>query len=141
MPAPNIGRLAFALATLLLALACRDALAPPELPAGSESLAAPPAYRRWWADVERCSGLVAAFERVEWFVVPGAQWFNYRGGRYDGLWWSHYHWIALAEARVNDSLVVRHEMLHDLLGRADHPPAYFRQACAAVVSCGVGCRT
>jgi hypothetical protein len=124
----------------LTATACRDIITPPELPDGAVPLAVPAIYREWWADAERCSSLEGDFERLHWFVIPGTVSFEYQGGRYDGVWWSDYHWIALSEARVSDSLVVRHEMLHDLLGRGDHPPQYYQELCARVVSCGAGCR-
>jgi hypothetical protein len=31
-------------------------------------------------------------------------------------------------------------MLHELLGRGDHPAKYFQQRCAGVVVCNYACR-
>ena len=139
-PARESARLVAALAAFAALGACRDVVVErPELPAGAVPLTAPARYREWWADAKRCSGLGGEYERLRWFVVPGTVSFEYQGGRYDGVWWSDYHWIVLSEARVHDSLVVRHEMLHDLVGRGDHPPEFFEEKCGGVVSCGAGC--
>ena len=140
--ATRVARGGAALAALTTAGACREVVVdPPVLPDGAVPFAAPSQYADWWDDAKRCSGLDGEFERLRWFVVPGTVSFNYQGGRYDGVWWSDYHWIALSEARLQDSMVVRHEMLHDLVGRGDHPSEFFQRRCAGVVSCGTGCRT
>ena len=132
-------------ATALLGLAaaggCREVVVlPPELPASAEPLTPLGVYAEWWRATEECSGRSGTLSRVRWFVVPGSDWFAYRGGRYDGYWWNDVHWITLASARVQDGAIVRHEMLHDLIGRGDHPAAYFRDRCAAIVACNGDCR-
>ena len=45
-----------------------------------------------------------------------------------------------ATAKVENPLVVRHEMLHELLGRGDHPAEYFQRRCGSVVICNEVCR-
>jgi hypothetical protein len=50
------------------------------------------------------------------------------------------HWILLAGEKVTDAGIVRHEMLHELLGRGDHPARYYQQLCANVVTCNEACR-
>ena len=70
---------------------------------------------------------------VQWFVVRGADTFVADGRRDYGLWIAHYRYIVLGEGRIGDSLVVRHEMLHDLTGRLDHPAECFQQRCGALV--------
>ena len=67
------------------------------------------------------------------FVVPGVDAFPADGRRDNGLWIDHYRYIVLAEAGLSDSLLVRHEMLHDLLDRADHPAGLFVERCGGVV--------
>ena len=132
------------LTTAVIFLGCREApLAPafPELPAGAESLTPPASYANWWRDTEQCAGMSGDMSRITWFVVPGRTSFVYQDGKYDGYWWNGVHWIILAGDKVSDSLIVRHEMLHELLGRGDHPPAYFQQKCAAVVVCNDMCRS
>ena len=138
-------RTAFPLATLFaLAGACRDfplaPLAPPQLPAAAEAMTPPTTYADWWRATEECAGLQGDLARVTWFVVPGRTSFTYGNGQYDGYWWNGVHWILLAGEKVDNPLVVRHEMLHELLGRGDHPAEYFQRRCAAVVICNEACR-
>ena len=114
---------------------------PPTLPTGAETLPVREQYHAWWGDTEQCSGLQANFERIAWFMVPDAN-FIYRGKAFDGYWWggAGVHWVVLASPFVDDPGIVRHEMLHDLLNRGDHPKEYFQQKCAGVVACNAECR-
>jgi hypothetical protein len=132
-----------ALALMLFLPACgHELLVPPELPTGAERLTPVPAtYSQWWSDTERCAGQFGAVARVEWFVVPDSRSFVYRGTAWDGYWWGEIHRIVLASAYTEDSSIVRHEMLHDLLGRGDHPAEYFQRRCAQVVECNAVCRS
>lgn len=117
----------------LVLAACGDHFGPAPLPAGAVPYGAPASYLRWWQDVERCAGRSAAFDRVRWFVVPGADTFVADGRRVEGVWIEHYRYIVVAEPFMTDSLLVRHEMLHDVLNRVDHPAVYFGEACRGVV--------
>jgi len=119
--------------TLIVVSACADRFALAPLPDGAVAFGPPPIYRTWWAQVEHCSGRTGAFSRVRWFVVPGADSFIANGQRDNGLWIDHYRYIVLGEGRVNDSLVVRHEMLHDLSGSLAHPTEYFAERCGGLV--------
>ena len=120
---------------------CRDfAVLAPELPPKAEPIAPLAIYSEWWRAAEECSGRTAPMTRVQWFVVPGSDSFAYQGTRYDGYWWNGVHWITLAEGRVQDPGIVRHEMLHDLLGRGDHPAEFFQLRCKTVVVCNEDCR-
>ena len=115
-------------------------LTPPELPATAEALTPPAAYADWWRATEDCAGLHGDLSRITWFVVPGRTSFTYGAAQYDGYWWNGVHWILLAGEKVENPLVVRHEMLHELLGRGDHPAEYFQGRCAALVICNEACR-
>jgi hypothetical protein len=134
--------IALPLVALAVAGGCRDVVAvSPELPPSARPLAPLAVYADWWRATEECSGASGDLARVRWFVVPESDSFSYRGVRYDGYWWNEVHWITLAAARVQDPTIVRHEMLHDLLSRGDHPPEYFQRRCAAIVACNEDCRT
>lgn len=110
------------LASLLLATtACRLE------PAGASAWEPPPQYREWFASTEACSGLRGDFDRIEWYVVPGHS-FSCPGGECAGHWTSN-HVIYIAEDWVAHEMVVRHEMLHDLLGRSGHPEPPFGSPC------------
>ncbi|HKO14639.1 MAG TPA: hypothetical protein VJU87_00270 [Gemmatimonadaceae bacterium] len=129
------------LAVLPLA-ACSDRtlLVPPTLPAGTVPFTPDAVYATWWQQVEVCAGRRGDLGRVHWFVVPSSNFFTYQGEEYDGYWWGEIHWIVLASAYQNDGPTVRHEMLHDLLDRGDHPAAYFQERCHDVVECNAACR-
>ena len=130
-------------ATLAIAGGCRDlSLAPatPELPPGAETLIPLADYTDWWHATEQCAGLQGDMSRVTWFSVPNHTSFVYDNVQYDGYWWNGVHWIILAGEKVTDGMLVRHEMLHELLGRGDHPAEYFQQRCGGVVVCNDACR-
>ncbi len=139
---------AYAVAGALGPAACRDATAP-RVP-NATRFRPPPVYARWWALVEACSGRTADFGRWAWYRVPAGGLRVHGAGdgsasAYADVAGRHVVFEAGQEAVGG---VVRHEMLHALLGReyaagtvADaHPPAYFQGRCAGVVDCGyVGC--
>lgn len=95
--------------------------------AGSQPLEPPPIYREWWAKTEACSGLTGEFDRIEWLVVPGYS-FACSSGECAGHW-RRGHLIYLAEEWKMSEMVVRHEMLHDLMNRGGHPDPPFGEGC------------
>jgi hypothetical protein len=93
-----------------------------------DSPISPPAnYREWWAKTEACSGLSGDFDRVKWSVIPGYG-FDCASGTCAGHWEPDHH-IYLASDWTDNEMVVRHEMLHDLLNRAGHPDPPFGDPC------------
>jgi hypothetical protein len=95
---------------------------------GDDSPMSPPAvYREWWAKTAACSGLTGDFDRVQWSVVPG-QGFKCASGTCAGHWEPDHH-IYVAQDWTMNEMVVRHEMLHDLLGRPGHPDPPFGDPC------------
>lgn len=108
---------------VVLLLGCLDTFAP----AGATWFAPPAYYKTWWAAVEDCSGTAGDFDRVHWYQVAGS---TYTCPAYEGRcegWWRPPHAIYMAQEVLTDRRVAEHEMLHDLLQRGDHPPAF--QAC------------
>ena len=73
--------------------------------------------------MQDCSHLSGDLSRVTWFGVPGANFGCPNGGNCNGLW-VRPHTIYIANERRNDSLVVEHEMLHDLLQSGFHPAVF-----------------
>ncbi len=108
-------------AWVLLATACGFE------PSGGQAAAPPAVFREWWAATEACSGLSRPFERIDWYVVPGES-FACPSGTCAGRWQASGE-IFIAEAYWHHEMVVRHEMLHALIGRPGHPPEYFEQKC------------
>ena len=96
-------------------------------PVGDMPLNPPPIYREWFAKTEACSGLTGNFERLRWSVIEGHS-FPCSSGECAGHWRTDHH-IYLASEWSMDEMVVRHEMLHDLLGRTGHPDPPFGIGC------------
>jgi hypothetical protein len=120
----------------LLALAfsaCIEVVAP--LPEGASPFTPGPVYREWWRQVEECSGKTGDFDAVSWYVVPGD--IPFRIPTIDkpllGYWNSATNRIVLLEWVPSATELVRHEMLHALLRRADHPYEYFEQRCGELI--------
>lgn len=96
-------------------------------PDGDVPLDPPLIYREWFAKTEACSGRTGDFDRLRWSVIDGYS-FPCSSGQCAGHWRTD-HQIFLASEWVMDEMVVRHEMLHDLLGRTGHPDPPFGDGC------------
>jgi hypothetical protein len=121
-------------AALLVAASCETATAP--RPAGAFRIEAPPGYEQLWQEVEQCSGLSGDLARITWHVAPadtasGGFWCADGPDNACAGEWVAPHDIYLAgsspadpEGYAADAWTVKHEMLHDLVGRAGHPPVF-----------------
>ena len=127
---------------LAAVFACRGITDPP-LPAGSERISPPPVFDLWWSQTETCSGLTGSIEDVEWYVVRGSSGLVVDGADAKGYWSAASNRIVLAASAALDGQVVRHEILHALLGVGieGHPREAFLGRCGGVVDCGATCRT
>jgi hypothetical protein len=96
-------------------------------PEGDVPMAPPAVYREWWAKTESCSGRTGDFARLRWSVIEGYS-FPCSSGDCAGHWRTNHH-VFLASEWVMDEMVVRHEMLHDLLGKPGHPDPPFGIGC------------
>jgi hypothetical protein len=104
-------------------------------PVNAHRVAAPPSYATWWHETEECSGLTGDLQRVDWFVVPadsdGGFWCA-DGPDYTcaGEWVAPHSIYLAGPSRtypvgyVADEWTVKHEMLHDLVGRPGHPTPF-----------------
>jgi hypothetical protein len=86
-------------------------LAPPE---GPRPFRAPDHYREVWRQAEACSGKTGDYDRVKWHVIPGPA-FPCKVGKCIGEW-NQPHEITIAGDFQNTDWVIRHEILHDLVG-------------------------
>jgi hypothetical protein len=95
----------------------------------------PPIYQEWWQWTESCSGLTRSFSRLTFVEMPGET-FLIRGQHSWGYWYDHTIWVS--EHHVMDEQVVRHEMLHELIGHPGHPKDLFITKCNLCVGqrCG-----
>lgn len=101
------------------------------LPYAAIPLAAPAVYRDWFRRTEACAGLSGSFEAIQWFVVPGVDTFPTSQGLKVGMWSRSggRETIVIAGNWMGHEMVIRHEMLHSLLGEAGHPDRYFGERC------------
>lgn len=127
-----------ACAAALLVIACAIPTEP-RLPTGATLWTAPARFALWWRMTEACSGRSGDFRSVQWYIVPGVRTIEVQGEHYDGFWFGQPNRIVLAEASSVDGPLVRHEMLHALLGVDGHPRDPFLTACDGVVTCDGGC--
>ena len=119
----------------LVVVACSD-ITDPTLDPRAEVLTPPTVYRRWWAMVESCSGLLGSFDRVAWYQVPGSDVVMSGNDIVGGYWAPVSNSIVLAGNAAYHGKLVRHEMLHALIReRKGHSRSYFVNRCAGVVSC------
>ncbi len=129
--APVLG-VAYLMAGLMIA-GCEAPTAPPT---GARTFTPLASYATWWADVEACSRLTGALVRVTWYQVPpdsadgGFSCADGPNQRCGGEW-SEPHSIYLAGPSAANALgyamdewTVKHEMLHDLVGRPGHPEQF-----------------
>jgi hypothetical protein len=125
----------------LAALSACDGPSPtePPFPLAAVPMDMPPHYAIWWQLTEACSGLSADLSQIHWYEIPGVTTFTVRGEAYNGYWWREGNRIVIAGGSVDDGSLVRHEMLHDLIGRDGHPRSYFLDRCGGVVACVEEC--
>src|SRR5699024_2935350 len=93
---------------------------------------------RWWGMTEACSGHSGELSAVRWYRVPGWT-VPVNGEAAAAFWTTGGNQIVIADELVEDGEVVRHEMLHALLGERGHPTEPFLTSCASVLSCGRVC--
>jgi hypothetical protein len=113
-------------------LACESA--PTELsalPPDAQVFTPEPIFREWWVQVEACSGRTGDYTSIHWYFVPGDEPFISPplGKAVLGYWDSYDNRIILLQYVPNRSALARHEILHALLRRGDHPAEYFQDRC------------
>ena len=107
----------------------------PLAPENAVRMTALSSYATWWSDDQACSGLTGDLQDIEWYVVPadsaGGFWCEDGPDHACAGEWVAPHSIYLAgpnrtypQGYSADEWTVRHEMLHDLVGRAGHPPVF-----------------
>lgn len=108
-------------ATFVL-LACGDLFAPPT---ESRMFTIPDIYRwAWWPMTTECSAIPGDLTRIHWRAVPAGR-LLFDGHPVAGVW-EPPHTIWLDERFLNTEVIVRHEMLHDLIQTGKHPPVFAR---------------
>jgi hypothetical protein len=86
---------------------------------------------------ESCSGKQGDLRSIKWYVVPNATSIDLNGESVQGETIGNR--IVLVDKFRLDGPLVRHEMLHALLGVGGHPRSAFLDACEDVVVCDSVC--
>jgi hypothetical protein len=121
------------LALALVGAGCGSSTDP--LPAGAVPMDAPAIFETWWHEVEQCSGKTGDYAAISWYYVPGAGTFAVGSDpEVVGLWQASNNSITVAQAVREYAPVVRHEELHAILQRADHPSEYFQDRCSSIIA-------
>jgi len=88
----------------------------------------PTEYLPWWEEISACSGESGDVGELRIFVVVSP--LALQGAAFpcgtelcNGVWESP-HDITLAPKHADNETLVKHEMLHDLIGVSGHPPVF-----------------
>jgi hypothetical protein len=112
----------------------------PTLPSNAVETAALPQYAMWWQMTESCSGVTKPFSDIRWSYIPGGDAIVADGETAYGFYFGNSSHILVGEKNLSNGPLIRHEMLHALVGGTDHPPPYFRDKCGGIVECGPSCQ-
>lgn len=114
--------------TLVAVLALASCESPWTVLLGEEMQAVPETYETWFGQVARCLGMPERatrerFELIRWFTA--ADIYNATEDQHAWGLWEEPHTITLLDGHELQAWVVKHEMIHDLLGRGGHPEPWF----------------
>lgn len=121
-----------------LIVACTNVVEP-KLPADAEQFSPPSIYSKWWQMTQACSGLTGSLAAVTWYQTGQLVHDTQSGDVIAGYWLPESNRIVLATAVMTDGGIVRHEMLHALIGKLGHPRGQFLNNCGGTVDCEEPC--
>src|SRR5688500_9835448 len=96
--------------------ACGDNVVDPRLPAGAVQFTPPTCYSTWWEMTKSCSGRSGSLDDVTWYQVPAGVSLELDGESVSAYWSAASNRIVISASVRDDGHVIRHEMLHALLG-------------------------
>jgi hypothetical protein len=123
-------------AGMIAAVACTRIVDPP-LDTRAVPLQLPAVYARWFEMTKSCSGLSGSLSDITWYQIPGVD--IVAEPNVSSYWSGGSNRIVLAGGVILNGSIVRHEMLHSLLGIDGHPRDYFLDKCAGAVTCSSAC--
>ena len=122
----------FSVAAIFALLGCENTT----LPRDVREFSAPLLYRQWWAMTEVCSERKRDIREVQWYASDAQQLQTRNGINVAGYYEHNRNRIVLRGDQRYSGPVVRHEMLHALLGKVEgHPRETFLEKCAGTVIC------
>jgi hypothetical protein len=101
------------------------------LPVGAVPFSPPAEYAVWFERTEQCATIPGRYQAIQWLVVPEVETFPTDQGPKVGMWARRgdQQVIIIAGNYRDHEMVVRHEMLHSLIGERGHPAEYFEHRC------------
>lgn len=113
----------------LATLACTRSIPPESI---ARPVARPDSAAAWWQALETCAGKSGDLAAVTWLGVTGYV-VVIDGLGYDGFWLKDRNAVVFGEERLSNANraghLIRHELLHALLQRSDHPTEFFGRKC------------
>jgi hypothetical protein len=88
----------------------------------------PESYRRVWIAAMACTGEIGDMDRITFYKMPGHDFKHPANDHAVGA--GYRDRIFIAEASLDHPMVVKHEMIHALIG-AGHPRVPFEAPCRA----------
>jgi hypothetical protein len=88
----------------------------------------PESYRRVWIEAMACTGKIKPMDDITFYMVPGENFETPRIDKAAGM--SEHSRIFIAEKYLGHPMVVKHEMIHALIG-SGHPDVPFKMPCRA----------
>ena len=98
-------------------------------PENAEQFVPPDIYLDWWNETQNCTGLRGNFHRIRWFSVPEFFVTNPLTLETGAAWWGEPHSIWVSSYFMLEERLIRHEMVHDLLGSAGTHDSPFFLSC------------
>jgi len=135
----RIARLAVWSMALAAVASCADNIVDPKLPQGAPPFTAPALYTTWWDMTKACSGRSGSLAAISWYKVPAGVPLELDGQSVSAYWSAGSNQIVVSAAVTEDGPIIRHEMLHALLGSKGHPRGEFLGSCAGYVTCSSKC--
>ena len=120
-------------------LSCGDTLVDPKLPFGATPFTPPSFYADWWEMTKACTGRSGSLSDVTWYTVPEGVPLELDGEQVSAYWSAASNQIVVSASVRDNGQVVRHEMLHALLGSKGHPRQEFLEKCLGYVACSTKC--
>lgn len=98
------------------------------MPNEAQAMTPPESYRAVWAEAEACTGKTGDYSRIAFYMVPGESFEGASGDAAAGH--SSNGRIIISEKYLDHPMVVKHEMIHILIG-SGHPDVPFKVPCKA----------
>jgi hypothetical protein len=98
--------------------------------AGAQRYRPPARYATFWKTLEGCARRKGDFSSITWFKAPVV---FVDGVDYQAYWFRKWNRVVLRSDKVDDDVLIKHEMMHALVQTSDHPLAFFDGPCGKLI--------